>query len=103
MLAILCALFLGYHVIFGQNGLTIYQQKRAEDKDLTRQIQELQQENGRLKAHTERLQGDKDAIEHEAREKLHYARPNEVIYTLDDKPQDKSKSTGPGGQNPTSN
>jgi cell division protein FtsB len=92
VLAIVCALSLGYHVIFGQNGLTAYQQKRAEDKELTQQIQQMQLENGRLKAHTDRLAGDKDAIEHEAREKLHYARPGEVIYTLDDKPQDKSKA-----------
>ncbi len=94
-LAIVCALFLGYHVIFGQNGLTAYQQKRNDDKMLTKQIQDLQQENGRLKAHTERLQGDSDAIEHEAREKLHYTRPGEVIYTLDEKPK-----SDPHGQPP---
>jgi cell division protein FtsB len=94
-LAILCALFLGYHVIFGQNGLTIYQQKRQEDKALSQQIQQLKQENSRLKAHTERLQGDSNAIEHEAREKLHYTRPGEVIYTLDDKPKSDAKNPTP--------
>ncbi len=91
-LAILCAIFLGFHVIFGQNGLTVYQQKRADDKMLSKRIQELQQENVRLKAHTDRLQADSDAIEHEAREKLHYARPGEVIYTLDDKPKNDVKA-----------
>ena len=30
---------------------------------------------------------DPDAIEHEAREKLHYAKPGEVIYTLPETPQ----------------
>ncbi len=91
-LAIVCALFLGFHVIFGQNGLTVYQQKRSDDKMLSKRIQELQQENVRLKAHTDRLQADSGAIEHEAREKLHYARPGEVIYTLDDKPKEEPKA-----------
>jgi cell division protein FtsB len=30
----------------------------------------------------ERLKSDPDAIEHKAREELHYAKPGEVIYTL---------------------
>jgi len=29
-----------------------------------------------------KLKSDPDAIEHEAREKLHYAKPGEVIYAL---------------------
>ena len=36
------AVFLGYHVIFGQNGVTAYQQKRMEDKELAKQIEQLQ-------------------------------------------------------------
>jgi cell division protein FtsB len=42
----------------------------------------LDQENARLREHVERLKSDPDAIEHEAREKLHYAKPNEVIVAL---------------------
>ena len=34
------------------------------------------------------LKSDPDAIEREAREKLHYARPGEVIYALPDQPKD---------------
>jgi len=85
-LAFVVAVFLGYHVVFGQNGLTVYQQKRLEDRTLTRQIHDLQDENGKLKDHVTRLQDSPDAIEHEAREKLHYTRPGEVIYTMNDKP-----------------
>jgi cell division protein FtsB len=84
-LAIVFALFLGYHVMMGRNGLTSYQQKRREDHDLQLDIQQLQEENSRLKEHVDRLQNDPDAIEHEARERLHYARPGEVIYTLPEK------------------
>ncbi|MDI3254170.1 FtsB family cell division protein [Pseudacidobacterium ailaaui] len=84
-MAIVLALFLGYHVVFGQNGITAYQQKRLEDRELQKQIQELQEENARMKEHVDHLQNDPDAIEHEARERLHYTRPGEVIYTLNGK------------------
>ncbi len=80
--AALLALLLGYHVIFGQNGLTAYQQKRSEYHRLQTEMQQLQQENDQLKAHVDRLQSDPNAIEHQAREELHYTRPGEVIYTM---------------------
>ena len=80
--AALLALAMGYHVIFGQNGLTAYQQKRQDAQSLDRQLHSLQRENGLLKGHVDRLQNDPNAIEHQAREELHYTRPGEVIYTL---------------------
>src|SRR5580692_8064085 len=80
--AALLALAMGYHVIFGQNGLTAYQQKRQDAESLDRQLRSLQRENELLKGHVERLQNDPNAIEHQAREELHYTRPGEVIYTL---------------------
>ena len=73
---------LAYHVVFGANGLTVYQQKRQETETLTEQLQQLQHEGELLKGHVDRLQNDPDAIEHQAREELHYTRPGEVIYTL---------------------
>jgi cell division protein FtsB len=73
---------MGYHVIFGQNGLTAYQQKRQDAQNLDRQLHSLQKENDQLKEHVERLKSDPNAIEHQAREELHYTRPGEVIYTL---------------------
>jgi cell division protein FtsB len=78
----LLALSVGYHVIFGANGLTVYLQKRQETRTLNAQLQSLQHENDRLKEHVERLQSDPNAIEHQAREELHYTRPGEVIYAL---------------------
>src|ERR1700733_4532808 len=80
--AALLALALGYHVIFGQNGLTAYQQKRQDAQSLDRQLHNLQKENDQLKGHVDRLKSDPNAIEHQAREELHYTRPGEVIYTL---------------------
>ena len=83
--AVVLAVFLGYHVIFGRNGVTAYEQKRMEDKDLQKQILQLQDENSRMKDHVDHLQKDPDTIEHEARARLHYTRPGEIIYTLNDK------------------
>jgi cell division protein FtsB len=82
----LLALALGYHVMFGQNGLSAYEEKRQESKALQLQLQSVQHENELLKGHVERLQSDPDAIEHQAREELHYTRPGEVIYALPDAP-----------------
>jgi cell division protein FtsB len=93
-LAVLLAIFFGYHVIVGRNGLNVYEQKRAEDRALHQQIDSLQQENDRLKEHVEHLKSDPDAIEREARERLHYARPGEVIYTLNT-PQSVSQAPAP--------
>ena len=76
------AIAVGYHVVFGQNGLTAYQQKSHDTRILDDQLKSLQRENGLLKGHVERLQNDPNAIEHQAREELHYTRPGEVIYTL---------------------
>ena len=38
--AALLAVGLGYHVMFGQNGLTAYEQKRIEARSLERQLAE---------------------------------------------------------------
>ena len=87
--AMLVAAALGYFAVAGDNGITVYKQKRANDKQLARQIEGLKQENAQLQAHIERLKNDPEAIEHEARARLHYARPGEVIYSLSDVPASK--------------
>jgi cell division protein FtsB len=79
---------MGYHVVFGHNGLVAYEHKRADKRDLTYEVNTLQQENQRLSDHVSRLQNDPDEIVHEAREQLHYTRPGEVIYSL---PPDPAK------------
>jgi cell division protein FtsB len=90
--AALLALGVGYHVIFGANGLTVYEQKRQETHALNAQLQELQRENDRLKDHVDRLQDDPNAIEHQAREELRYTRPGEVIYELPTAPKGDAPS-----------
>ncbi|MBW4037921.1 MAG: septum formation initiator family protein [Acidobacteria bacterium] len=76
------ALGMGYDVVFGHNGLTAYAHKREETKALQLETQQLQRENDDLSERVIRLQFSPDAIEHEAREELHYTRTGEVIYTL---------------------
>lgn len=86
VVAIIVAVALGYHAIFGANGLTDYQQKRHQHQVLQKEILELQRQNSRLQDQVQHLQSDPDAIEHEARVILRYAKPGEVIYALNDKP-----------------
>ena len=89
--AVCLALLVMGHVVNGKNGLTVWHQKRAEDQRLQKEINQLQQENAQLRQHVERLKSDPDAIEHEAREKLHYARSNEVIVALPSQPKDQTQ------------
>lgn len=82
--AVVLAGLLMWHVINGEHGISVWQKKRLEDQQLRKEIQELEQENTRLREHIDRLKNDPEAIAHEAREKLHYAKPGEVIVTLPD-------------------
>ena len=82
VVAVALAGLLMWHVINGKHGISVWQRKRAEDHQLQREITDLAQENAQLRERVEKLKSDPDAIEHEAREKLHYAKPGEVIYTL---------------------
>jgi cell division protein FtsB len=91
---IAAALTFGYHAIFGGNGLNVYGQRRAEDRTVQKRIGELQKENARLDQQVKALKTDPDAIEHEARERLHYARPGEVIWT-EDAPQGTAPQASP--------
>ena len=85
--AVLVAVLLAWHVVNGRNGLSSWQQKRSEDKSLSQEIDQLTTENARLSQHVDRLKSDPGAIEHEARSRLRYARPNEIIYALPESPQ----------------
>ena len=69
------------HVMFGDNGMVVYRQKKAEFQSLQLQIDDLQRENDRYTQQVKSLQTpDPNTIEKEAREQLHYARPGELVY-----------------------
>jgi cell division protein FtsB len=86
---LLCAM--GYHVVFGANGLMVYQQKRREYRQLQQQIESLQQQNGAMEQQIKAFKTDPKAIEKEARERFRYARPGEVVYTLPTAPPTNKK------------
>ena len=86
-LAVVLILLFGWGVVNGRHGLSVWEQQRVKDKELRKQIDDLQQENTRLRQHVDHLKSDPGAIEHEAREQLHYAKPGEVIVTLPTQPQ----------------
>lgn len=81
--AIVIALLLGYHVVAGNNGLTVYQQKMAEDKALAAEVKLLQEDNDRLKRHVDHLASDPNAIEFEAHRRLRYMRRGQVTVLND--------------------
>lgn len=84
--AVLLAALLMWHVINGKHGLSVWHQNHTQDRELQKQINDIQQENAQMRKQIDRLKSDPDAIEHEAREKLHYAKPGEVIYALPNVP-----------------
>jgi cell division protein FtsB len=78
------------HVVFGDNGMLVYANKRSEYQKLEQELKSLQEENERLNGRIKALRTDPATIEKEAREQLKYARPGEVIYTM---PQEQPKTS----------
>jgi cell division protein FtsB len=76
----LFSLWFFMHVMFGANGMVVYRQKKAEYQSLQKEIGGLQHENESFTQQIKSLENDPAAIEKEAREQLHYARPGEVIF-----------------------
>ena len=94
VVAVALTLAFAWSVINGRHGLSFWYQQRTEDKRLRQEIQDMGQENAHLRNHIDRLKSDPGAIEHEAREKLHYAKPGEVIYTLPAEPKTQEQPPG---------
>lgn len=91
--ALALILVFGWGVVNGKHGLSAWEQQRVKDKELRKEIDDLQQENAKLRDHVDRLKTDPGAIEHEAREQLHYAKPGEVIYDLPAQPQSQTPAS----------
>jgi cell division protein FtsB len=81
-LAVALALLILWHWINGKNGLLDWQQKSVVDSELRKEIDDLKQENARLREQIVELNSNPEAIGIVARGKLHYAKPNEVIVKL---------------------
>jgi cell division protein FtsB len=79
-LVVVLTAWLFAHVMFGANGMVVYRQKKAEYQVLQKEIDGLQKQNDTYTSQVKALKTDPKAIEQQAREQLHYARPGEVIY-----------------------
>jgi cell division protein FtsB len=82
--AVVIAVLLGYHALFGVNGVVSYRSKRSQDRVLMHQLEKMKIENSRLKEHVDHLKNDPDAIEYEAHMRLRYTRPDQVIVLNND-------------------
>src|SRR5690348_6495610 len=89
----LVAVLLALHVVFGANGMKVYQKKRSEYRTLEKNLDDLKKQNEALAEQIRALKSDPAAIEKEAREQLRYAKPGEVIYLLPPPKPDSSPAT----------
>ena len=76
----LIAVHIGYKVVFGANGMKVWQCKRAEVQALEQEIERSKLDHEQLEYRVQALQrGDPSVIEKEAREQLGYVKPGEVV------------------------
>jgi len=73
------AVLIGYKVVFGANGTVEWRAKRAEYQRLQSDIDIANQQHAELENRVRKLQTDRNTIVKEAREKLGYVMPGEVV------------------------
>ena len=95
----LLAVFIGYRVVFGANGMKVWQAKRAEATKLQHEIDVDNTVHEQLQHQVDLLQrADPSSIEKEARERLGLVRPGEhVLFEPTPKPDARqfADNTGP--------
>lgn len=83
VLATLCiavlAVFIGYKVVFGANGMMVYKAKRAEYQQLLQEIDEANRIHEQYETTVKALQTEPEAIVKVAREQLGYVKKGEVV------------------------
>lgn len=75
----LLAVMIGYKVVFGANGTVEWRAKRVQYQQLQLDIQKATIEHQELETRVKKLQSDPNTIVKEAREKLGYVMPGEVV------------------------
>ena len=83
--ALFAALVLLYEMT-GESGYVGRREQQQRIQALSQQVEDLQRENQRLSENIQSLRSDPAAIEELARERLHLARPGEVVVTLPSPP-----------------
>ena len=80
----LLSLVMLMHEIFGRNGYMTLRSEKKQFIGLQKQIQTTSEENKKLEQKIQALKNDPAAVEKQARDQLHLARPGEIIYMLPD-------------------
>ena len=75
----LLAVLIGYKIVFGANGTMEWRAKRADYQLLQQEIDKANAEHVELETRVKKLQSDRNTIIKEAREKLGYVMPGEVV------------------------
>jgi cell division protein FtsB len=70
------------HEVFGRNGYLTLRHEKKEYTALQQQIQNTSQENQLLEQKIHALKNNPEAVEKQARDQLHLAKPGEIIYML---------------------
>lgn len=73
---------LAVHVVFGTNGWMAYENKKAEYRKVTEEVQQLKQANQDTLHTIDALKNDPEAIAKQARETLKYSKPGEIVIYL---------------------
>ena len=73
------AVLIGYKVVVGANGTMEWRAKRVEYQRLQQEIDKAKLEHEELENRVRKLQSDPNTIVKEAREKLGYVMPGEVV------------------------
>jgi cell division protein FtsB len=81
LLVIVCVMVI-VREVYGPNGYLTYRRQRQEHRALEQRISELRRENQQLENQVKALKSDPKAIERVARERMHLARPGEIIYIV---------------------
>ncbi len=81
----LLSLIMLMHEVFGSNGYLTLRHEKKEYTSLQKQIQTVSEQNKQLEQKIQALKNNPEAVEKQARDQLHLARPGEIIYMLPDK------------------
>ena len=92
------------HEVFGRNGYLTLRRQKQEYSTLQQNIQRLAQDNQQIEQKIRALKTNPEAVEKQARDQLHLAKPGELIYMLPDKrsaqPAATAQQTSPNPSRP---
>ncbi|HET7099964.1 MAG TPA: septum formation initiator family protein, partial [Terriglobia bacterium] len=78
----LLSLVMLMHEVFGRNGYLTLRHEKKEYTALQQQVQAVSVENQQLEQKIHTLKNNPAAVEKQARDQLHLAKPGEIIYML---------------------